>query len=243
MDIKELKESIDRFLGFFRDQLKLIQETDFKQYNSLYRKLFYVGLIDTLSKTTCHPKKGNRDRITTFVNHFCDWPFANKISLPHLVRLLGKVPDPEFSDLRQYSFGLFDKWEEGHFITLDRDPDFDEIKKRWPKQISQPLENVQIEFLLHVNLFYRYRNSLVHELRKPGYGMEFKVNNEPFYHSMSHIETDTETKTWELVYPLGFYAGMCEKAINNLEEYYHRERIDPYSHYTFGTYWIDELNR
>lgn len=243
MDLKELKENIDRFLGFFKEQLKIIEETDFKQHTSLFRKLFYVGLLDTLSKTTSHPKKGNRDRIVAFVRYFCDWPFAEKISLPHLVRLLEKAPDPEFSDLRQYTFELFDKWTEGEFITLERDPDFSEVKQRWPKEIFKSFVDIQIEFLQHANLFYRYRNSLVHELREPGYGMEFKIDKEPFYHSRTHHENDVEHKTWELVYPLGFYSQICKTAIEQLEQYYLKERIDPYSLYTFGTYWIEELNR
>lgn len=242
MDAKELKEKVERFLGFLRDQLSTIKDIDFKQHSSLFRKLFYVGILDTLSRTASHPKKGNRDRILTFVNHFCDWPNRDKISLPHLVRLLEKVPDPEFSKLREYAFGLFDEWEEGKIITLDRDPDFKIIKALWPSDIPKPLADIQIEFLQHSNLFYRYRNSLVHELREPGYGMEFKEDKEPFYHSMSLIDTDADIRTWELVYPLGFYDTICKAAIANLEQYYLKERIDPYSCYTFGTYWIDELN-
>jgi hypothetical protein len=149
--------------------------------------------------------------------------------------------DPEFSQLREYAFKLFDEWGEGKIITLDKDPDFKDVKNLRPKDIPKPLADIQIEFLQHSSLFYRYRNSLVHELREPCYGMEFKVDNEPFYHSMSHIETDTET--WELVYPLGFYNHICETAISNLEQYYLKERIDPYNCYTSGTYWIEELNK
>lgn len=241
VDLKELEENIDNFLEFFREQIENVREADFKKSNNIFKKVLYVGFMDTLSKTTAHPKKSNRERVVSFVRTFCNWPSCEKISLPHLVRLLEKVPDPEFSDLREYAFSLFDKWEEGKFITLDSDPNLKEIRNLWPIDISKPLEDIRVEFLQHVNLFYKYRNSLVHELREPGHGMEFKVDTEPYYHTRSY--SDSKNYTWELVYPLGFYDNLCENAIGSLRDYYLKERIDPYSYYTFGTYWIEELNK
>jgi len=82
---------------------------------------------------------------------------------------------------------------------------------------------------------------LVHELREPGYGMEFTSDTEPFYHTMSHL--DPEVRSWELVYPLGFYERICIVALKKLRTYYLKERIDPYSLHSFGSYWIDELNK
>lgn len=240
-NITELEQDIERFLQFFRNRLNEIRAIDCGQSTGLFRKILYSGLLDALSKTTAHPKKGNRERIVAFVRNFCDWPTCEKITLPHLVRLLEKVPDPEFSDIRQYAFSLLDQWGEGEVIYINKDPDLQDIKKYWPKDIPKPLEDIQIDFLQHVNLFYRYRNSLVHELRKPGYGMEFTGDIDPFYHSMT--DSDTKQKSWELAYPMKFYDNLCESAINNLKEYYLKDRIDPYSCYTFGTYWIEELNK
>jgi len=240
-DIRELETGIDRFLGFFRNRLKEIGDLDCGQTTALFRKVLYSSILDALSRTTSHPKKGNRERITEFLRMFCNWPSCEKISLPHLVRLLEKVPDPAFSALRQYAFSLLDQWGEGEIISLDTDPDIENVKRHWPKEIPKPLEDIQIEFLQHVNLFYRYRNSLVHELREPGYGMEFTDDSEPFYHSMT--DTESKTETWELVYPLPFYERLCEAAIKELKDYYLKDRIDPYSCYVFGTYWIEELNR
>ncbi len=213
-DIKELEVSVERFLSFFRNRRQEIRDLNCGESIALFRKVLYSSVLDALSRTTSHPKKGNRERITEFMRIFCNWPNCEKISLPHLMRLLEKVPDPAFSDLRQYAFFLLDQWGEGEIIFLDRDPDFQDVKKHWPKDIQKPLEDIQIEFLQHVNLFYRYRNSLVHELREPGYGMEFKGDPEPFYHSMT--ETESKSETWELVYPLQFYDRLCEAAINNL---------------------------
>lgn len=237
----EMEESIDRFIGFFRNKLSVIEKTDFNESTILFRKILYVGLLDALSKTTTYPKKGNRERIVSFVKHFTGWEHHERVSLPHLVRFLRKVPDPEFSSVREYAFSLIDQWAPGELIRLDRDPCLPDVKKRWPSSVPKAFEDITLEHLQHANLFYRYRNSLVHELRLPGYGTEFKSDTEPFYHSMTHLETEEET--WELVYPLGFYERVCRTAIDKLHEYYVKERIDPYSLYSFGTYWIDELNR
>ena len=240
-DEKELEEDIDRFLSFFEEKLSIVSETDFKDSNNLFRKILYVGLIDALSKTVSSPKKGNRERVTSFVLNFTDWEYCDRVSLPHLVRLLEKVPDPEFSAIREYAYSLQDQWCQGEVVSLEKEPTINEIKAKWPKGSPKPLDDINLEHLQHVNLFYKHRNSIVHELREPGYGMEFKNDVAPFYHSMSQL--DSESYTWELVYPLGFYEKICSSALPKLKEYYIKERIDPYSLYTFGTYWLEELNR
>lgn len=238
---KELEQSIERYLDFFRNRLEEIRNLNCGQSSGLFRKILCSNLLDSLSKTMAQPRKGNRERIVEFVRLFCHWPTCDKISLPHLVRLMGKVRDPKFSSLRQYSFSLLDRWSNGEVIYLNKDPDIQDVKRHWPKDMPKPLENIKIEFLQHVNLFWRYRNNMVHELRKPGYGIEFAGDAQPFYHSMTH--SDTNQETWELVYPVKFYDILCETAINSLNEYYRKDKIDPYSCHIFGTYWIEELNR
>jgi len=242
MSNSTIEDSVEQFLGFFSDKLGSISETDFKESNCLFKKILYVGILDALSKTTTSPSKWsqNRDRIVSFIKYFTDWKHQERVSLPHLVRFLSKVPDPEFSKLRQYSYSLLDQWSPGNMLNLDNDPCLSDLKKHWPHSTPKPLEDITLEHLQHSNLFYKYRNSLVHELREPGYGMEFKQDTQPFYHSMSQLDGDE--KTWELVYPLGFYEQLCTTAINKLRDYYIKERIDPYTLYKFGSYWIEELN-
>lgn len=240
-DIEELEQDIDKFIGYFRDQIEKIHKIDGGESTNLFRQILYNSLLDALSRTTAYPKKGNRERIVEFVRNFCDWSSCEKVSLPQIVRLLEKVPEPGFSNLRQYAFSELDKWRGKDFVNISQDPDYNEVKKLWPKDIQKPLENIQIDFFQHVNLFYQYRNSLVHELRKPGYGMEFPENKEPYYHPM--LDCETKQTTWELVYPTRFYDRLCETAIKKLNEYYMKDRIDPYSCYIFGTYWIDKLNK
>jgi hypothetical protein len=241
MNKEELKEAIGRFVGFFEEKLNTVKDANFGDSDALFKKTLYVGFIDALSSTVSFKKKGNRERIVAFVETFTDWEHCDRVSLPHLVRLLQKVPDPEFSDLRKFAYAQYDTWIEGRVFGLDCDPEYKEVRKLWPSSIPKPLEDIQISFLKHSSLFYRYRNSLVHELREPGYGVEFKADVAPFYHSMQNL--DTEESSWELVYPLGFYERLLESSMNSLRLYYEAERINPYHQSTFGSYWIDTLNQ
>ncbi|MBP1747432.1 MAG: hypothetical protein H6Q54_2047 [Deltaproteobacteria bacterium] len=238
--ISEQEAQIDKFLGFFKDKFQTIQTTKFPESGHLFKKLLYVGLLDALSKTTSYPKQGNRDRFVSFIKNFGGWQYCEKISLPHLIRLLQKVHTPEFSSIRKYAFEQFDGWQASNFPTLKDDLDFADVKKRWPANIPKPLEDIQIESLKHCHLFYNYRSSLIHELREPGYGFEMKHDKEPYYHQ--HHDIDNDITTWELVYPLGFYELLCSNVLTALKPYYIKDRIDPYRCYSFGSYFIEGLN-
>jgi len=238
--MSEQEERIDNFLNFFRNKFQAIQTTDFPESGPLFKKILYIGLLDALSKTTSYPKQKSRNRFVSFINNFAGWQHCNKISLPHLIRLLQKVHTPEFSSIREYAFEKFDKWQASSFPTLHEDLDFSDVKKRWPANIPKPLEDIQLEWLKHCHLFYNYRNSLIHELREPGYGFEMKHDDEPYYHQ--HHDIDRDITSWELVYPLKFYELICSNVLKVLKSYYSKDRIDPYLCYSFGSYFIEELD-
>ncbi len=71
--------------------------------------------------------------------------------------------------------------------------------------------------------------------------MEIRSDGDPYYHVLENVESGEVT--WELVYPIAFYESICNEVISGLRAYYVKDRIDPYSCFAFGTYWIDELNR
>jgi hypothetical protein len=157
---------IERYLGHFEkefSQVQSLQVTD-GYHAAVYKKMIYVGIIDALSKCI-YPRRGNRERFVTFLNDFSGWSHANRISLPHLLQLLGKNPEPAFSKLRAYVISELEKWDSGEIITLDREPEISAIKKLWPieKEHQKPLNGLGVEALQHCNLFYTYRNSLIHE--------------------------------------------------------------------------------
>lgn len=85
----------------------------------------------------------------------------------------------------------------------------------------------------------------LHELRRPGWGMEFGNDTDPFYHHMSTVGDSTNAieSTVELVYPRRFLRRLCDTALDQLKQYFLANELDPYDSFVFGTYWIRELNR
>ena len=234
-----MQERVNQFLGFFDKKCSSVQSLSVSTDDAVFKKMLYVGILDTLSKTTAYPTIGNRERLTSFVKHFCSWKYCEKMSLPHLVRFLEKTPHPDFTNLREFVLPLFDQWKMSE-SKFDVEPDFSQLKHLWPRNIQKHFADVYLESMQHLNLFYRYRNSLIHELRELGYGIESEKDIEPFY---QYVEHSSKSKhSWELVYPLRFYESLCQTAIKNLAIYYVKNRIDPYSFFQFGSYWIEELN-
>ncbi len=241
-------ESIDSFIGYFKKQLDEIQVLQ-TEHAELYRRLLYASVLDTLAGSVL-PKRPNRERFTYFLQRFCQWPDGDRVSLPHLVQLLRKNPDPAFEKLREWALAKFKALpvHGSALMPISHDPSFDEVKKLWPapKEHRTPLEGIDLVSLQHFQLLYFYRNTLVHELRTPGYGMEFGDDDrEPFYHQMSTVGEggDLVQVSVELVYPWRFLHHLCETALDQLKNYFTTNELSPYDSLVFGTYWIRELNR
>jgi len=167
--------------------------------------------------------------------------------MPHLEKLLRMNPDPVYEKLRKSVFDAYkgSMVHRSQIVGIDTDPTYEDVKKNWPvqKECRVAIEGVTLESLQHFNLLYAYRNSLVHELREPGYGMEFDENEEyPYYHGRTIIYGDREERRIELVYPVNFFRRIAATCITGLEIYLKDTQLDPYDYYKFGTYWIAELN-
>ena len=132
-------------------------------------------------------------------------------------------------------------------MPISLDPEAEDVNKFWPTQKEHkiPLEGIDLQSLQHCQLLYTYRNSLVHELRIPGHGMEFGDDIEPFYHLASTFgpNQEIEVTSVELVYPWRFLHSLCDRSLESLKEYFIANDLNPYDSFTFGTYWLDELNR
>lgn len=244
----KLHNKIDRFVGYFKKQLEEIKALE-TEHADLYRKLLYVSILDSLAGSVM-PKRPNRDRFICFLQRFCKWPDGNRVSLPHLVQLLRKNPDPAFQNLREWALMKFKALpvHGSALMPISHDPSCDEVKREWPasKEHRTPLEGIDVESLQHFELLYVYRNMLVHELRTPGYGIEFgEDDKDPFYHQMSTVgENDVLVESSvELVYPWRFLHRLCDTALDELRKYFVANELNPYDSFVFGTYWIRELNR
>jgi len=238
----EIQKEIGRFISYFQFKFQIIKDTKFKANDELFKKILYIGIIDALSKTI-FPRKGNRERFVLCLENFSEWKNCSKISLPHLVRLLEFTPEPEYSKIREFAFSTYKQWISGSIVNLEKDPEFEEVKNYWPKgqENIEPIKGVSLSSLKHIHLFYTYRNSIVHELRNLGYGIEeLSLEKEPSYHAMT---MEDGKDTWQLVYPLGFFENICETCLKNLEKYLISNNINPYNSFKFGSYWKEELNQ
>ncbi len=250
--VDTVNQRIDRFTKHFQGHLLEISQLDSKGKHVLhYQRILYVTVIDTLAKVV-FPNTGNRQRNINLLSQFSEWKEHNRISLPHLIRLLKLAPEPSFEQLRLFAMSKHRGWISGEIIDLDRDLTFQEVKNMWPRDseykfpIREVNKSISLESLQHVNLFYEHRNSLVHEFRMLGLlsGSAFFSRDEPYYSTLLHEfdSTGAEIETWELQYPLEFYKRITEKCLTNVSSYLQCNQIDPISFFTSGSFWIRELN-
>ena len=241
----KLNEDIEIYYGYF---MRKIEEINTLQSpgHKLFKRVLYVSVLDTLSRAAYPNDKNNRNRFTSFVVNYCDWSNGNKISLLHLVQALKLSTDSSLNDARRYAVERFSKtdFRFGAIPDISVDPNIEEILTVWPKDIDVIITSViKLEYLKHFNLVYAFRNSLVHEFRFPGHGMDISDNTEAFYHYILAPEGDDfVTDSIELVYPFGFCRRICISGLNNLKNHLIGKSINPYDLYDFGTYWIKGLN-
>lgn len=236
--METLESGIETFLSFAKEQLDLISQGQFGARGATFKKILYCTEIDALAKTVYPADWGPKKRFIFLLRDFSQWDHCEKVSLPHLLRLLRKVSCPEFAKLDNYVSNLISAWEEGTLIMLDRDADCATIQAKVPgREFKVKVEErkFQILDLTHANLFYECRNYLIHEGRKTGYCAESGQDEPPHYQSM--IDHD-----WQLCYPVRFYEIICRNIIRNLRKYYCDCKLDPYDCFRFGSYWIKELN-
>lgn len=242
-----IDDSVGIYINHFRKKIKRLKEYDFDLEDLLLKKNILVSILDAVSRTTSNYADRNRERFTEIVANFGDWPDHSRISAPHVGYFLRGLRSPAYEAARKFISDVVRQNSNGGLVPLSSDPQFDEVRKLWPVPAEQRLSNqLSLSSFTHLNLLYHYRNSLVHELREPGRGMEFHNDHDaPFYHGVTTLESDGSAgeQTLELVYPLKFYFDLTERVLDNVERYLRNNAIDPYRCYQFGSSWISELNQ
>ncbi len=244
---RDLDQQITVYIEHFRNKVKRLRSYELHVEDRVLKKNILVSILDAISRTTSNYTDGNRERFTGIVANFGAWLNHSRVSAPHVSYLLANLRSPVYESARKFISDVIAKNSDGGFVPLSKDPELEEIRKLWPVPPEQKLVGqLSLVSFTHLNLLYQYRNSLVHELREPGHGMEFHNNHdEPFYHGMTTVGADgsPQKRTLELVYPLSWYFHLTETVIGNVEKYLRKNRIDPYGSYQFGSSWIGELNR
>ena len=131
-----LNENIDRYCNHFSRQIVRVNEVSDEE-GGLFRKILLSSILDAMSRSVC-PPGGNRKGFTFLVKNFGDWPDHNRVSLPHLEKLLKDNTDTAFKKLREITATRLKEWKHPmNTIPLDRDPVLDEIVGYWLFQSSR----------------------------------------------------------------------------------------------------------
>jgi hypothetical protein len=236
---------IESFVAHFTERISSIAALASDNYLPDFQKTLYVAIIDGMSKSV-FPRRPNRDRFVSFVAQFSQWTNGSRLSLPHLVKLLSLVPDPQFEDARKFARNLLTNWMPGEIKHLEDDLEVDQIIPIWPtgKLEMRILHGVSLLSIQHYHLMYSYRNSLVHEFKSSGFPIEEFDEMEPHYfHLTRNADSLLDLEhVWQLNYPERFFQLICEQCLASLRDYLHSNMIDPIDIYTEGSYFLEELN-
>lgn len=239
----QYQAEIHRFIQHFETTTNEIAAL--RDASGVLKKTLYVALLDAVSKSV-HSRGSNRDRFVSLIRKFSQWRDRERVSLPHLAQLLNLTSDPAFEPLRQMVQKRFELWlAPWGPIYLSEDPEPEEIEELWPKERNHrmTIEGISPDLLMHCQFLYAYRNFLVHELREPGYDMEFGEEKEPHYQDVTTVPSvnGPAVESFEPVYPLPFFESLATAVLPAVSDYLLQTNINPYEAYGFGTYWIGVL--
>jgi len=226
--------NIERFIGHFEKQVQIIDKLSFSlieedEDEKLYiqKEILLVSLIDSLSNIRFNKinfpqlAKKNRERFVRFVKEYSEWKDGNLVSIVFLRDNFSKEfknnPLFKYIDEKVKNYTQLDQWKAVNEI----DEEVTELKLLAVNE----KEEEAIEYYQHYSILYRYRNYLIHEARKPGYGMEFMSYEKDFaiYHSYINDET------LHLLYPIGLIKRITCDSISNIKTYFKEQNINPYA--------------
>jgi hypothetical protein len=199
--------------------------------NESFRKVLYLVMTDALAKVRFPRESSNRTRFLTFVRTFGDWADGERVSLPQLELALAERTDV-CPDLRAFVSGRLGGWDPGRtFYPLANDP----LPAEFPEG-HRDLEPYQ-----HLSLLWEMRNTLIHEFRHPGRGLDFTESDSPHY---LQVQVEPEGPSgWELVMPVGFLQCLHRRCAENLAAWLHTEKRNPWNSLGEGRVWIRERGR
>lgn len=214
------RPSIRQFIAYFQSQIPMLEAVK----PQAYRKLLYATALDPLARAA-FGKIGHRERIVRLIDELTEWKERDLVSLPQLQLILRENKRGCHRLFREVN-GHLRQWTPGSILPISISPH--------PDQLLPFADLVEKEFIRksrYSELFYTYRNNLIHEFREPGYAMELSSDKvHPYYHSMIR-------DPWQLNFPVGFFAFMYANALSGLEKYLLHRDQDPYAQFEFGSLW------
>jgi len=214
-------DAIQRFVEYFRDQEAVIAPVQ----PIMYRKLIYAAALDPIARAAFGKVDTHRARSLRLIDELTNWLDRDRVSLPQLCLALehsGHVSSALFVEAK----AQLQTWNSGEVVRLSKSPRLSELEP-----LAQEPEKRILAYCRYAELYYTYRNNLVHEFRDPGYGIEMSADkDQPYYHGMID-------HPWQLVFPVGFFARLYAEALAGLEAFLKSHNIDPYSQFEFGSRW------
>ena len=217
------KFAVEQFIDYFEQEAAALRRTG----SPLHRKILYAAALDPLARAAYGPRIGNRERLTRLIRELSGWAHSENVSLPQLLERL-RSRGRHRQKLYRTTWSAVRQWEGGARISLRHSP--------LPAvliPLAQGDEAKLIAECQYAELFYTYRNTLVHEFREPGYGWDVAGTSfEPFY--MSYLDREEQ---WELVFPVDFFETLFTGTLAGLRTHLVKQKIDPYKHFGFGSMW------
>lgn len=258
-DIETLEEKVDRFKEYYFGLIKTAECEQNITNQKVHSKILSCSIFDAISKSIFPEISSNCQRFTALVKLCKNWPESQKVSLLHLVRLLEITPNLPSStnELKIYATQQFEsKFPNSNSIisnnkAISLDVEIEAILDLWPTQNGKPIKigKVLPHQLKHEYLLWLYRNSVVHEYRNPGRGVELGqyVPEYAFYQEMATVSEIDEkefkfTSHWELVYPYRFFINLCKEALDVVSLLHNKNKTSPFQAYSEGTFWLPNFN-
>ena len=230
-------ESIEQFCSYFESEAAAIgrvQVTNGPDFETgvgnhpRYRKVLYVTAIDTLAGLRFHKSaypqlaRRNRERFIRLLREFGSWPEEELVSIPFLKDELeaARLHDRPLGRHVTTQLSAFTT-QHGSSLPISA---IDEPHSTLLALATTEKEEEAIYEYQHFALFYRYRNSLVHESRQPGAAMEIFDGN-----SGAYYEKRIGDARWHLAYPLPLFETLLKRSIAEFRRYLTANQIDPYS--------------
>jgi hypothetical protein len=221
------EELINQFCSYFDEKIFEIDNLN----NPLYKNILIIILMDTLSRVwTQGIENKNKIRFVRLIRECIQWEYSDRVSIPIAHYRLNEITVNHL--LKDKINQIMGNLQKSAIHRLDIDPLYLDIIKLGKNKDEMRI----IKQSTHSELLYSFRNSLIHEFRKPGRGMEFSNDNEsPYYHGMTDF--DFNKKTWELVYPTKFLINLAKIALKSIKIFLTSKGLNPYSFFEFGSPW------
>ncbi len=229
-----------RYIGFFRDVLENAANVQGPYGHLTWNTIAYL-VMDTLSKCMFPEEGHNAPRFQSFIRDFAAWEDGNRVSLPHIARLVEIIPSAFTEEFRKIIREKMSKWN-GAFQSIESDPWYNELEKSWPQTLPDPYRRFKLSMFQHRSILYSFRNDLLHELKMHGEG-HMPGYCKPYYY-LSHIASSFESQVfWRLYYPPLFIRTLSETCLSNVEKHLRDNGKDPYESHDYGIFIFPEFNK